>query len=328
VLTTATVGVLIPAYNGARYISAAIRSVLEQTYADFELWIVDDCSTDGTLNAAGQFKDPRIHIVSSGFNRGLIPNWNRCIEHASNDLLLLLHQDDCLSRGVLADCVKLFSRHPRVALVSTGAKPINEHGHTNLAVRLLAKRYRTRETTRVLEAGTESVVYLMQHGVAISGVMVRRAAYQQLGLFDPKLPYSADEVMWALIGSHFSIALLPSTLVYQRNHRAQFRNDTWRREDFLDQYLAVQKRRFSLLDADAQRALGGEAFAYRTAAIAGPAVALRSLAGNEVAQARHYLAASAKLFPDVAKRVDYIIASILCRLRGVGPAITKRALGL
>ena len=71
------VSVVIPAYNRAATICAAMESVLRQTYADFELLIVDDCSSDGTLDAAARLSDPRIRLIKSPENAGASAARNR-----------------------------------------------------------------------------------------------------------------------------------------------------------------------------------------------------------------------------------------------------------
>ena len=76
---TPRVSVCIPVFNGARFIAAAIESVLRQTFTDFELIIVDDHSSDRSLEIISGFHDDRLRVVVNERNLGAEGNWNRCL---------------------------------------------------------------------------------------------------------------------------------------------------------------------------------------------------------------------------------------------------------
>lgn len=88
------VSVVIPAYNRAATICAAMESVLRQTYADFELLIVDDCSSDGTLDAAARLSDPRIRLIKSPENAGASAARNRGVHEARGKWIAFQDSDD------------------------------------------------------------------------------------------------------------------------------------------------------------------------------------------------------------------------------------------
>lgn len=119
---TPAVSVCVPAFEHARWIGRAIDSVLAQTLGDFELIVVDDCSTDGTADVVAHRRDPRIRLVRNERNLGAAGNWNRAVGMARAPLVKVLCDDDvlyptCLERqvAVLAD-----PRHADVALVCCG----------------------------------------------------------------------------------------------------------------------------------------------------------------------------------------------------------------
>ena len=78
--------VAMPVYNGEGYVHLAIQSVLDQTYSDFELLIVNNCSTDGTLEVVKAFSDPRTRLHINSSNLRMVGNWNRSIELATGKL--------------------------------------------------------------------------------------------------------------------------------------------------------------------------------------------------------------------------------------------------
>ena len=81
------VSVLMPCFNGAKYILKAIDSVLSQSFRDFELLIFDDQSTDGTFEIVSKLTDFRIKVFRNASNLGLVGNWNNAIEKSSGEYI-------------------------------------------------------------------------------------------------------------------------------------------------------------------------------------------------------------------------------------------------
>ncbi len=117
--TSPVVSVLIPVYNGARYLAATIESVLSQTFGDFELVISDDASSDDSLAIIRSFNDPRIRLVTNTRNLGFGGNWNRVLGEARGEFIKLLPQDDLLHPECLARQLDALRGRPatQVALV-------------------------------------------------------------------------------------------------------------------------------------------------------------------------------------------------------------------
>jgi glycosyltransferase involved in cell wall biosynthesis len=92
------VSVLVPAYNAERFVDAAVESVRAQTFTDWEMVAVDDCSSDGTHARllAWAEREPRLRCFRNRSNRGMTGNWNECLARAAGDLILKLDADDVL----------------------------------------------------------------------------------------------------------------------------------------------------------------------------------------------------------------------------------------
>lgn len=88
------VSIIMPAFNNAGYICESIDSVLAQTYTDWELWVVDDGSTDNTADVVKKFKDRRIHYVKQAKNKGVAAARNLGIEKSQGRFLAFLDSDD------------------------------------------------------------------------------------------------------------------------------------------------------------------------------------------------------------------------------------------
>src|SRR6185295_16371722 len=117
------VSVLLTAYNRERYIAPSIESVLAQTFGDFELLIVDDCSTDGSLGIARSYekRDRRVRVVVNERNLGQFGNRNRAMELARGSLLKYHDSDDVMYSHCLAAMVPPLLAYPQAAFgLSTG----------------------------------------------------------------------------------------------------------------------------------------------------------------------------------------------------------------
>ncbi len=102
------------AYNRERYLPEAIESVLQSSFTDFELLIVDDCSTDQTLAIAKKYAttDRRIKVVSNSQNLGDYPNRNHAADHATGKYLLYVDSDDTLNVDAMDYILRQFKVHP------------------------------------------------------------------------------------------------------------------------------------------------------------------------------------------------------------------------
>lgn len=129
------VSICLPVFNGERYLEAAIDTVLAQTFGDFELIVVDDCSTDGTAEIVDEFKrqDPRVQLFRNDNNIGLFANYNRCLLRASGELIKPFAQDDLLHPEFLERSVAVFNNEPEVVLTSVARGLVSHCGESLLA---------------------------------------------------------------------------------------------------------------------------------------------------------------------------------------------------
>ena len=124
---TVTVG--IPTYNRAMWLKESIESVLAQTHSDFQLLICDNASEDETPEVVESFADPRIRYVRSDRNVGMIENFNRVIQLAETDFLLILPDDDVLYPEHLHSAVAVLEQYPNVGVVHTSYDVIDSESH-------------------------------------------------------------------------------------------------------------------------------------------------------------------------------------------------------
>jgi len=108
------ISVIIPVYNGAKYVGEAIQSVLDQTYENFEIIVVNDASTDHSSDVIHSYNDPRIKIISHDVNRGSNVTRNTGVRASSGDNIAYLDQDDLYHPEKLQAHVNLLEANPEV----------------------------------------------------------------------------------------------------------------------------------------------------------------------------------------------------------------------
>ncbi len=182
---TPAVSVVMPAYNLESYIGPAVESVLAQTFSDFELIVVDDGSTDGTLQCLNRFQgDPRIRIVSEP-HRGMPFPVCRGIELAQAPYVAFLDGDDLWAPRKLERHIEFFASHPGADLTFSWSRIVDEQ---------------TRDTglTSRLWTGSVSFAQLLADNVIGNGsaLVVRREALWAAGGIDNSFPCCHDVDFW------------------------------------------------------------------------------------------------------------------------------------
>lgn len=122
--------VIIPLYNKENYIAGTIASVLNQTFSDFELIIVNDCATDNSLEIAQTIKDPRIQIIQHSVNKGLSASRNTGIKKAQSDFVAFLDADDLWKPTYLEKIDFLITNFPEASLFATKYEVLLSNGKT------------------------------------------------------------------------------------------------------------------------------------------------------------------------------------------------------
>ena len=206
-----TVSVCIPTYRGATHIRAAVDSVLSQTFADFELLIVDDSSPDDTFAIASSYRDPRVRCLRNPQNLGPEGNWNRCLAEATGRYFKLLPQDDVLAPSCLQREVDVLENdeHHQIALVFCARTIIDARSRPMLVRQTFGRQARrlTADTIfrRCLRRGTNVIG-------EPGGVLFRRALADTVGPFDATFPYVVDLDYWLRLLAHGDGYYVPETL--------------------------------------------------------------------------------------------------------------------
>lgn len=122
------VSVLIPTYNYARFLDDSIQTVLAQTFTNFELVIVDNCSTDDTVKVVEKYlSDKRVKFFRNETNIGLVGNWNKCFDHASGEYIKFLCADDKFHPQLLEKFVSVLDNFDNVSLVTSYSEKFGDY---------------------------------------------------------------------------------------------------------------------------------------------------------------------------------------------------------
>lgn len=202
------VSVCIPVYNRERVIREAIYSVLSQDFTDFELIILDDGSTDATLDEVAKVDDTRIRIEANGQNLGIPGARQRCLELARGQYLAWLDSDDVMCPKRLSRQVSWLDRHPETAVLGGQVKTFYDDGR---AGKLLVKPL-------VHEYLAAWLLFRCCH--ANTTLMGRTETLRNFG-FRTEYPVSEDYDLSVRLARTYRVANLPHILTRQRQHGAR-----------------------------------------------------------------------------------------------------------
>jgi len=208
-LTAPRISVVIPAYNAAPYIGAAIDSVVCQTYKDFEIIVVDDGSVDNTA-AVLQTYDSKIRYVRQE-NQGVSSARNHGIRVARGELIAFLDADDVWVPEKLEMQTRFLSTHEEAALVFGDLELVADGQVVEPSYLALKKNAWSSKQDSVLVKDAFARL-LEENVVSTSTTLVSSRALRQVGLFDEDLPTAEDLDLWLRIAASFPIGCVPRVM--------------------------------------------------------------------------------------------------------------------
>jgi glycosyltransferase involved in cell wall biosynthesis len=214
-----TVSFIVPCYKLAHVLPDCVNSILCQSYRQFEVLILDDCSPDNTPDVAPSFNDPRVKSIRNEKNLGHLKNYNHGIAMARGRYVWLISADDRLrSPLVLERYLGIMEAKPNVGYACCPAISLDNNVETQLEGSI-SKR-------DTVFSGRKFVKQLLRQGnfvIAASG-MVRRECYDKLGAFPLDLPYAGDWFLWCLFALHYDVAYFGEPMVNYRKHDLSMTN--------------------------------------------------------------------------------------------------------
>lgn len=199
-----TVSVIIPAYNKAELTVRTVRSVLDQTYSQIEILVVDDGSKDNTAEKLEPFSKEITYIYKE--NGGACSARNRGIEEAAGDYIALIDCDDIYYPEKIEKSVKCLEKDPSLGFVHTPIKLIddtdNEIGFTSYPADKVQ--------------GSIAHQLIVDNLVNNSTTVIKKKVFEKVGYFDESIFIPADWDMWLRISEHFAVGYVDEALTGYR----------------------------------------------------------------------------------------------------------------
>jgi glycosyltransferase involved in cell wall biosynthesis len=219
------VSVIMPVYNCGAFVREAIDSILDQTLSDFELLIIDDCSTDNTLAVITSYSDPRIRVIQKKKNTGYVDSLNTALAISRGEYLARMDGDDISVITRLEKQVSFLRDNADIALCGTW--------------------YQMLHSGKIIQHPTDheaiKIALLDYCAVGHPTVMVRKNFIDAHKLtYKPDYRPAEDYELWTRIAAHGKMANVPEVLLLYRSHEGQVSSQE--REKQLSNSLICQKR--------------------------------------------------------------------------------------
>lgn len=208
------VSVGIPVFNGSNYIKQAIESVLKQSYADIELLISDNCSTDNTYEICKSYmeSDPRIILSRNESNLGAAPNFNKVFHLASGKYFMWLSHDDYIELNFIKECINILELSSSTVLCQSNLSIIDENNNF-----LKAHKLQQSGTDKLSKTGRfKNFVLNDQSCYEVFGV-IRRDVLAQTSLIQSHI--SSDRHLIAELSLLGSFSTIEEYLFNSREHQ-------------------------------------------------------------------------------------------------------------
>lgn len=202
------VSIGIPFYNPGVYFKDAIASVLKQTFTDFELILLDDGSSDRSLEVARSFDDPRIKIVSDGSNKGLPYRLNQLIDLSQGEYIARMDADDLASIYRIEQQVELLNKTPEVDVIATGLCSITNN---NKVIGYRSPVHKQRKILPVVDA------IFGRADIGHATILVRKSWYLR-NRYNETARLMEDFQLWidAAIKNDLKVAFIKTPLYFYR----------------------------------------------------------------------------------------------------------------
>ena len=199
--------VLMPVYNGAKYLNESIDSILNQTFSDFEFLIIDDESTDDSVKIIKSYDDPRIKLIVNKKNIGQSATLNKGLELARGKYIARMDQDDISMPERLKKQMEFMDECPNIGVCGSWIQHFGKYDYL---------------TPLELDDDSIKIKLLTNQNLAHPAVMIRKSTLVKYQLnYDPTFTIAMDYDLWVRMFEYCSFANLPEPLLKYRTHKNQ-----------------------------------------------------------------------------------------------------------
>lgn len=217
---TPKVSFVVPCYRLAHLLSDCINSILVQSYEDFEILIMDDCSPDNTPEVAQSFKDPRVKHRRNKVNLGHLRNYNEGIRLSEGKYIWLISADDCLrDQRVLERYVELMEENLKIGYSFCPAVRLEDGQEKELL------DYSVHGSQDAVWDGREFLYRLiMGNTIVAPSVIARKECYEKVSMFPLDMPWGGDWYLWCVFALNYDVAYFAEPMVCYRRHAVSMTN--------------------------------------------------------------------------------------------------------
>jgi glycosyltransferase involved in cell wall biosynthesis len=202
------ISVVLPVYNCKEYIKDSVTSILQQTYKNFELIIVDDGSNDGTSGILNNFKDKRIRLYKNKYNRGLIYSLNKALNKSKGQFIARMDADDICEINRFQKQINYFDANKEISVVGSAATLIDNNNRVY------------RKYLYPLNDNLIKWSMFFSCSVCHPSSMIRRYVFKKINGYNLKAKFAEDYDLWfRLIKKKYKFANLQESLLKLRKHR-------------------------------------------------------------------------------------------------------------
>jgi glycosyltransferase involved in cell wall biosynthesis len=201
--------VIIPLYNKENYVENTLKSILNQTFTDYEVLIIDDGCTDSSLHKIQSYLSNSIRLISHEKNSGLSASRNTGIKNAQANFVAFLDADDTWQPSILESFHKMTQQFPDEAIFGTNYQEVYENGEI-----ILPKNSTSDLKSDEIVLITDFFKRNKQQGIFIhSGICLHKKVYEKVGFYDETIDFAEDLDFNIRAFSHYNLVYLNSRLV-------------------------------------------------------------------------------------------------------------------
>ena len=214
-----TFSITILNYNYGRYLPICLDSILNQTFEDFEILLINDSSTDDSLEVIAPYlRDPRITLIDHTTNKGYVASLVEGCEKSRGEFISVISADDwVLDPTAFAQAYHALLSDPSIVMCYSAWHEMDDIGtirHTR----------RSKDRDYVADGVEEFRRLILSSPVLHSGTLIRRSAYQQVGGYDTRCRYSVDTNLWLALCAVGKVAYINTPLYAYRAHATNMSN--------------------------------------------------------------------------------------------------------
>lgn len=207
------VSIIMPVYNNEKFILEAVDSIVKQTYADFELIIIDDASTDNTVNQIDSFRDNRIKLLQNHQHEGISSSLNKGIKLCNGELIARMDGDDVSSSSRLQKQVDYLKSNPDISICGSNIILINADGS------FICEHNYNSDDEKI-----KTDLFFGKTSLAHPAIMFRKSMIEQFGTYDQSFDYAEDYELYCRLSPNISFHNMQDHLLLYRQHSASVSN--------------------------------------------------------------------------------------------------------